>query len=79
MTTTLQLGQRGNLTLPKKMREKFGLSSESVVILEDTDQGILVRPASVFPIETYSDTRLAEFEAENNAAISTAFPPITKS
>lgn len=78
MTTTIQIGQRGNLTLPKKLREKFGLRSESLVILEDTEQGILVRPAAVFPIETYSDKRLAEFEAENNAAIAATFPSIKR-
>lgn len=79
MTTTTQLGQRGNLTLPKKLRDKFGLTSESILILEDTDQGILIRPAAVFPIEAYSDTRLAEFEEENNTSLATTFPPIRTS
>jgi len=43
-------------------------------MLEDTDQGILVRPASVFPIENYSDERLDEFGAGNNAAIGGVSP-----
>ncbi len=75
MSTTLQLGHRGTLTLPKKLRDKFGLKSESLVVLEDTEQGILIRPAVVFPIERYSDQQLAEFDAENNEAIAEAFPP----
>lgn len=74
MTATLQLGPRGTITLPKRLREKVGLKSERVVVLEDTDQGILVRPASVFPIENYSDERLDEFGAGNNAAIVGVFP-----
>ena len=75
MSTTLQLGNRGTLTLPKNLRDKFGLKSESIVVLEDTDQGILIRPAMVFPIERYSDKRLADFDVENNEAIAEAFPP----
>ncbi len=74
MTSTLHLSPRGTITLPKKFREKFGLTAESVVVLEDTEQGILVRPASVFPFESYSEERLDEFEAENNTAIAGAFP-----
>jgi len=78
MSTTLQLGPRGTLTLPKKLRDKFGLKGDSIVVLEDTDQGILVRPAAVFPIEIYSDRRLAEFDTENNAAIAKTFPPTSR-
>ena len=74
MTSTLQLSSRGTITLPKRFREKFGLKAESVVVLEDTEQGILVRPASVFPFESYSEERLGAFEAENNTAIAGAFP-----
>jgi AbrB family looped-hinge helix DNA binding protein len=62
MTTTVQLSPRGTLTLPKKLRDKFALTGDAIVILEDTDEGILVRPAAVFPIEIYTDKRLAEFE-----------------
>jgi len=74
MTTTTQLSSRGTLTLPKKFREKFALTGEATVVLEDTDQGILVRPAAVFPIEHYSEERLAEFESENNQALAKFFP-----
>ena len=69
MTATLQIGSRGTLTLPKKIREKFGLAGDSIVSVEDTDEGILIRPVTVFPMETYSGERLAEFEEQNNAAI----------
>jgi bifunctional DNA-binding transcriptional regulator/antitoxin component of YhaV-PrlF toxin-antitoxin module len=74
MTTTTRLSPRGTLTLPKKLREKFALTGPATVVLEDTAQGILVRPAAVFPIEHYSDDRLAEFEAENNQALAKFFP-----
>jgi bifunctional DNA-binding transcriptional regulator/antitoxin component of YhaV-PrlF toxin-antitoxin module len=74
MTMTAKLSPRCTLTLPKKLREKFALTGEAAVVLEDTSQGILVRPAAVFPIEHYSDMRIADFEAENNQAIAKFFP-----
>lgn len=74
MTMTTQISPRGTLTLPKKLREKFALTGEATVVLEDTAQGILVRPAVVFPIEHYTDERITEFEAENNQAIAKFFP-----
>jgi len=73
MTATLQLGSRGTLTLPKKIREKFGLAGECIVSVEDTAEGILIRPAAVFPMEIYSDERIAEFDEQNNAAIADIF------
>ena len=69
MRMTTRLSSRGTLTLPKKLRQKFALTGEATVVLEETAQGILVRPAAVFPIEHYSDKRIAEFEAENNQAV----------
>jgi len=71
----IQLSPRGTLTLPKKLREKFALTGEATVVLEETDAGILVRAAAVFPIEHYSDERLAEFEAENNEAVAKLVAP----
>ena len=44
-----------------------------MVSVEDTAEGILIKPAMVFPIESYSDERLAEFEEQNNAAIAHIF------
>lgn len=61
------------MTLPKKIREKFGLAGESIVSVEDTAEGILIRPAAVFPMEIYSDERIAEFDEQNNAAIADIF------
>lgn len=69
MTTTLEIGHRGAITLPKKMREKFHLCDRSLISLEETAEGILIRPAVAFPIEMYSEERLKEFDAENNGAI----------
>jgi hypothetical protein len=44
------------------------------LIAETTEQGILLRPASVLPSEMYSEERIAEFDAKNNRDIAHIFP-----
>ena len=63
------MNERGTLTLPKRLREKYAMGGDSMVILEDSGEGILVRPAEVVPVEIYTDERLAEFaESEKKMA-----------
>ena len=62
MTATIQINERGNLTLPKQLRKMLGLEKGGVVMAEPSEQGILLKPAVSFPIEMYSDSRVAEFD-----------------
>ena len=64
MTATVTINQRGNLTLPAAIRKEMGLSVNDQMIVETTDEGILLRPAITMPLEIYTDERLAEFEQE---------------
>jgi AbrB family looped-hinge helix DNA binding protein len=68
MTVTIQINSRGNLTLPKKIRKMLGIENGGVVMAESSGQGILLKPAMAFPIEMYSDSRVAEFD-EADAAL----------
>ncbi len=74
MTTTATVTTRQTLTLPKKMRAHMALHGETTVLLETTADGVLVRLATMTPIEIYSDERLAEFDRENNAALADMLP-----
>lgn len=58
---TLTLSQRGTLTLPKKLRQRYALKPDDLLIAEETNEGILLRPATALPVELYSDERIAEF------------------
>ena len=49
------------------MRKRFGLADGSLVIAEEREDGILLRPAIATPIEAYSDERTAEFLLSNAA------------
>jgi len=64
MQKTVKLGGRGTVTLPKAIRARYALKENDLLIAEETDEGILLRPAAAYPIEVYSDGRIGEFEAE---------------
>ena len=63
MTTVVQINQRGTFTIPKELREKYGLDRQA--ILEETPDGLILRPAATYPVEIYSAERLAEFQRMN--------------
>jgi AbrB family looped-hinge helix DNA binding protein len=65
MTATIQINQRGTLTLPKELRKRLGLEKGGVVIAEESSDGVILKPAVAFPIEMYSDSRIKDFEKED--------------
>lgn len=60
-----RIGKRGTFVIPVKLRRRFGLSEGTTVIAEETEEGILLRPAVTVPIESYSSERRAEFLLSN--------------
>jgi AbrB family looped-hinge helix DNA binding protein len=40
--------------VPAKLRKRFGLEEGSIVIAEETNDGILIRPAMVVPVKRYT-------------------------
>lgn len=62
---TAKVGKRGTLVLPAALRRKFGLEEGSVLIAEEHEDGILLRPATVVALEIYTDERKAEFMLSN--------------
>lgn len=61
----VKLGRRGQVSIPQALLRSLGLEGEGWLIAEPGDNGaIVLRPAGVYPIELYSDERIAEFDAE---------------
>lgn len=56
-----KVGKRGMVVLPAKLRKRFGIDEGSYVIAEAREEGILIRPAAVTPVEMYTPERVAEF------------------
>ena len=69
MTKVININERGTLTLPKEMRLRLGVSANAQVVAEETDDGILLRAGVTFPVEIYSDKRVAEFRKNNEDAL----------
>ncbi len=69
MTKVININTRGTLTLPKEMRLRLGVSANAQVVAEETDDGILLRAGVTFPVEIYSDKRVAEFRRNNEDAL----------
>lgn len=56
-----KVGKRGTIVVPAKLRKRFGIEEGSMVTAEAREDGILIRPAVVVPIERYTPERKAEF------------------
>ena len=61
-----KIGKKGQLTIPRSILRAAGIAEESRVVLEaSADGSIVLRQVAVYPIETYSDERIREFERAN--------------
>jgi AbrB family looped-hinge helix DNA binding protein len=60
-----KVGRRGTVVLPAKLRRRLGIEEGSFVVAEEHEDGILIRPATVLPIEIYTPERRAEFLLNN--------------
>ena len=74
MQSKVTINERGALTIPAKMRETFGIKANDELIIEDTEQGLLLRPAFSVPIEIYTEDRIKEF-ASDEKTIGKLLPP----
>ncbi|GEM_PF-1540849 len=48
---TLIVGERGQITIPRSLREKYGIRAKHPVIIEDREGEIVIKPAVVIPLE----------------------------
>lgn len=61
-----KVGKRGVVVIPATLRRRFGIHEGSLVIAEEREDGILLRPSVTLPIERYSPKRRAEFLLSNS-------------
>jgi AbrB family looped-hinge helix DNA binding protein len=65
MRESLTVSGRGQITLPVNMRKRLGIEAGGVLIAEEREGDIVLRPAAVLEIETYSDADIARWDAED--------------
>jgi AbrB family looped-hinge helix DNA binding protein len=62
---TSRMGKRGTIVVPAPLRRRYGLEEGALVIAEEREDGILLRPAVAVPVEVYTPERRAEFLLSN--------------
>ena len=65
MRHNLLVSSRGQITLPSLVRKRLGIQSGGIVTLEERDNVIVLRPAAVVEIETYSNEEIAQWDKED--------------
>jgi len=60
-----RVGKRGSIIVPASLRKRFGIEEGTLVTAEEKDDGILIRPAVLVPVERYTPERKAEFLLSN--------------
>ncbi|OQW99658.1 MAG: sporulation protein SpoVT [Desulfobacteraceae bacterium A6] len=65
----VKLGKKGQVSLPKAILQRAGISGETPLLVDTTEDGaIILRQAGVYPIEIYSDERITSFLEEDRMA-----------
>ena len=62
MRESVVVSNRGQITLPAKIRKRLGIRAGGLVLLEERGEEVVLRPAAVVEIETYSDEQIAEWD-----------------
>jgi AbrB family looped-hinge helix DNA binding protein len=64
---TVVIGKRGTVVIPAKIRKRYKLDEGGTMLIEEREDGILMRPAATTPVdvEIYTPERLAEFFLNN--------------
>lgn len=64
MSTTIPI-KNGLIEIPSELRERYGIESDTMVVVEAVAEGIVIRPADWPEPETYTPERIAEFLLNN--------------
>jgi AbrB family looped-hinge helix DNA binding protein len=67
MDERVTLSARGVITIPTRLRKALGLKPNDQLIIEETAEGLLLRPTVNLPIERYTEQRIAEFSRDDEA------------
>lgn len=65
MRQNVVVSDRGQITLPAGLRKRLGIEAGGVVILEERSGEVVLKPAAVVAMETYSEQDVARWETED--------------
>lgn len=61
----LIVSARGQLTLPAKLRKRLGIEPGGVVVAEEKDGALVLRPAAVTPVRYYTESEVSAWTVED--------------
>ena len=62
MRESVVVSNRGQITLPAKIRKRLGIRAGGLILLEERGEEVVLRPAAVVEVETYSDQQIAKWD-----------------
>ncbi len=65
MAETLVVSSRGQITLPAALRKKLGIKGGDVVIVEDRDNELVLKPGVVLEVQRYTDDEIERWDQED--------------
>ncbi len=68
MKGTIVVSGRGQITLPASMRRRLGIKAGGVLVAEERKGELVLRPAAVVELDTYTDEEIGRWEREDRLA-----------
>jgi AbrB family looped-hinge helix DNA binding protein len=62
MRKIVLVSNRGQITLPARIRKRLGIRAGGLILLEERGEEVVLRPAAVVEVETYSDQQIAKWD-----------------
>jgi AbrB family looped-hinge helix DNA binding protein len=59
---------RGQITLPASMRRRLGIKAGGVLVVEDRKGELVLRPAAIVELDTYTEEAISRWEREDRLA-----------
>lgn len=60
-----RVGKRGAVVIPAPLRKRFGIGEGTLVVFDESEDGVLIRPAVALAVEVYSTERKAQLILDN--------------
>ena len=68
MKENIVVSGRGQITLPAAMRKRLGIKAGGVLVVEDRNGELVLRPAAIVELDAYTDEEIARWEREDRLA-----------
>ena len=65
MPNTLLVSERGQITLPAAIRKRLGIKGGGALILEERNNELILKPATVMEVEIYQDGHIATWDTDD--------------